>query len=402
MSEAGGAQSGEVEVLRTRPGLAFVALYRPVLLMPALLALLAYLALAAMPLDVAPARLPAVLFWFAALSALAYLLWGVLEWLSRRYVLTSGRITVGAGVISRVAADVPLRNVQHVTMSQSVIERVLGLGTIGAATAGSDGAAVHWLMVPAPHRMMTSVRREVERVQAGAASFARPLTPSSPPRPVVIGLAGGIGAGKSEVARILADLGCVVTDSDAEARAALDRPDVRSRLVEWWGPGVVGPDGRVDRGAVAKVVFADPAQRAKLEAVVHPLVKESRAEVIRRAGEGRARAVVIDAPLLFEAGVDAECDAVIFVDAPREVRLERVRATRGWDEAELARRESAQMPAEEKRRRSDEVLVNAGSEGGLRDAVSGALGRILARAGSEAKPRTGPAQGGVLESSDPR
>ncbi len=428
MSEAGGAQSGEVEVLRTRPGLAFVALYRPVLLIPALLALLAYLALAALPVDAAPARLPAMLFWFAALSALAYLLWGFLEWLSRRYVLTSGRITVDAGVISRVAADVPLRNVQHVTMSQSVLERVLGLGTIGAATAGSDGAAVHWLMVPAPHRTMASVRREVERVQGSgvrgqesgvrsqgserAPSTSPPhlptsppphaLTPSPPPRPVIIGLAGGIGAGKSEVARILADLGCVVTDSDAEARVALDRPDVRSRLVEWWGPGVVGPDGHVDRGAVAKIVFADPAQRTRLEALVHPLVKQSRAEAIRRAREDRARAVVIDAPLLFEAGVDAECDAVIFVEAPHEVRLERVRATRGWDEAELARREAAQLPAYEKRRRSHEVLVNAGSEGALREAVSGALGRILARAGSEAKPRTGPAQGGVLESSDPR
>ena len=110
------------------------------------------------------------------------------------------------------------------------------------------------------------------------------------------------------------------------------------------------PDGRVNRKAVAEIIFRDATQRQRLEALVHPLLRAGRAGLRERA-KG-AKAVVIDAPLLFEAGVDAECDTVIYVDSPREQRLARVRATRGWDEPELERREASQLPLEQKRRRS--------------------------------------------------
>lgn len=102
----------------------------------------------------------------------------------------------------------------------------------------------------------------------------------------------------------------------------------------------------------------------------------SRAEAIERARGLGARAFVIDAPLLFEAGLDGECDAVVFVDAPREVRLERVRRTRGWDESELARREAAQLRVEEKRRRSDVVVSNDGDEATLGARVAAVLDRL--------------------------
>ena len=97
-------------------------------------------------------------------------------------------------------------------------------------------------------------------------------------------------------------------------------------------------------------MFADVEERRRLESLLHPLVHAARVEVIRRASADGARAVIVDAPLLFEAGVDQECDAVVFVEASREVRARRVKESRGWDSDELARRESTQMPIEEKRR----------------------------------------------------
>jgi dephospho-CoA kinase len=197
-------------------------------------------------------------------------------------------------------------------------------------------------------------------------------------RPIVIGLAGGIGAGKSLVARVFAELGCVVIDSDAEAKAALDRPEVRRRLVEWWGSGVVGADGKVDRAEVAKIVFTDEAARRRLEALVHPLVKAARDAAVARASAAGAPAVVVDAPLLFEAGVDKECDVVVFVDAPRAARLARVKATRGWDEPELDRRERAQWGLDVKRPLADYVVVNDRDPGELRGRVGAIFHRIIA------------------------
>lgn len=194
---------------------------------------------------------------------------------------------------------------------------------------------------------------------------------------VVIGIAGGVGSGKSEVARVLAGLGAVVIDSDVQARAALERPEVKERLAEWWGAGVLRADGTVDRGAVADIVFKDPAERARLEGLVHPLVRARRADLVREAAEKGARMVVIDAPLLFEAGVDKECDAVIFVDTPREVRLGRVRAARGWDEAELDRRERNQMALREKRARSAYVVENSGDRAELEREVGRVFREVL-------------------------
>lgn len=219
----------------------------------------------------------------------------------------------------------------------------------------------------------------------------------------VIGLAGGIGAGKSRVARMLGELGCLVLDSDAQARAELESPEVKAELVRWWGPGVLDESGRVDRAAVAGIVFARPEARRSLEGLIHPRLKARRAEVIERAGladvagggagegvagvasgtapAGGVRAVVVDAPLLFEAGVNKECDAVIFVEAPVEVRLGRLARSRGWDAAELARRESAQWPLEQKRVLSDEVIQNSNDDRAdeVKAAVESALVRIERR-----------------------
>jgi dephospho-CoA kinase len=201
----------------------------------------------------------------------------------------------------------------------------------------------------------------------------------------VVGLAGGIGSGKSAVARVWERLGAVVIDSDRESRAALELPEVKRQLVAWWGDRVLNPDGTVSRGAVADVVFKDAAERAKLEGLIHPLVKRKRAEMVERARAAGAPMAVVDAPLLFEAGVDAECDAVVFVDTPRELRVARV-AGRGWTEGELSRRESAQMGLEEKRRRSALVIRNSGSEQELEAEAGRVFREVLARFGGVDQP----------------
>lgn len=193
---------------------------------------------------------------------------------------------------------------------------------------------------------------------------------------VVIGIAGGVGSGKSEVTRAFERLGAVVIDSDAQARAALEQPEVKAELVRWWGEGVLGADGGVDRKAVADIVFRDERERKRLEGLIHPLVRSRREEIIRGARARGAKVAVIDAPLLFEAGVDAECDAVVFVDAPRDIRLARVRTSRGWDEAELDRRERNQLALKEKRARSRYVIENTGDRADLERRV-GAVFREL-------------------------
>lgn len=179
--------------------------------------------------------------------------------------------------------------------------------------------------------------------------------------PVVLGIAGGIGSGKTTVAQQFAALGWVVIDSDAEAKAALLLPDVQKTLVEWWGSAILTADGHIDRASIGSIVFSDPRQRQRLEQLIHPLIAKSRREAIQAATARSGRippGVVYDAPLLFEAGLDKECDAVLFVDAPESVRIERARRGRGWDEAEYRRRQAAQWPIEQKKARCRFVVEN--------------------------------------------
>lgn len=173
----------------------------------------------------------------------------------------------------------------------------------------------------------------------------------------VIGLLGAPGSGKSHVARLWAQMGAAVIDADALAKAVLDEPEVRGRLVAWWGPGVLTEDGRIDRAAVGRRVFDDPAELARLESVIHPKVNARRGQLreMYRA-DAEVTAIVEDCPLLLERELAGDCDVLVYVDAPRGVRLERVAQTRGWDAAELHRREKNQLPLDIKRARADYVF----------------------------------------------
>jgi dephospho-CoA kinase len=175
-----------------------------------------------------------------------------------------------------------------------------------------------------------------------------------------IGLTGGIGSGKSTVSALLAARGAVVVDADRIAREVVEpgTPGLAA-VVEAFGPGVVGPDGALDRPALAAVVFADPDARARLDGIVHPLV---RARAAALAAEAPADAVVVhDVPLLVETGRWEPYDLVLVVQADPETRVARL-VRRGLAEADARARMAAQATDEQRRAVADVVLDNSGSQ----------------------------------------
>jgi dephospho-CoA kinase len=193
----------------------------------------------------------------------------------------------------------------------------------------------------------------------------------------IIGILGGIGSGKSFVARLFGDLGCLVIDSDEQVALAYRREDVKRTMVAWWGQQTYHPDGRLNRRAIAQRVFAHEAERARLEGLLHPIVAGMR-DAAMAAAPPETVAFVWDTPLLVEAGYADRCDALVFVDVPDEMRLERVRTTRGWTEADWRRREKLQMPLDIKRRMAKYIIRNTAGADDVRLQVRQVLSRILA------------------------
>lgn len=179
-------------------------------------------------------------------------------------------------------------------------------------------------------------------------------------KPPVIGLIGGIGSGKSTVGSILETLGCIVACADDNANAIIERSEIQEQLVRWWGEDVLLHDGNVDKKAIASIVFKDDAQRLRLEALLHPLIYQMQEEQFALA-DSHTQGLVIDAPLLIEAGLDTMCEALVFVDAALETRQKRVIKGRGWSVDEIIRRESTQLPLDTKRKKADYVVINEGN-----------------------------------------
>lgn len=196
----------------------------------------------------------------------------------------------------------------------------------------------------------------------------------------VIGIVGGIGSGKSFVADLFGELGGLVIKSDEQVRQAYEMAEVRQQIRSWWGDGVFHPNGEVDRQAIAARVFRDAGERKRLEQLIHPMVGRLRDELmLAHATEAAVKAFIWDTPLLYEVGLDQGCDAVVFVDAPVEIRLERVRRTRDWSREELLRREISQLPLDKKREMAQYMVVNTGDAVSARSQVAAVLSRILAK-----------------------
>jgi dephospho-CoA kinase len=176
---------------------------------------------------------------------------------------------------------------------------------------------------------------------------------------LLVGLTGNIGAGKSTVAQLLSERGATIIDADVLARRAVEAgtPAYR-KIVERWGPAVLAADGRLDRAALRRIVFADHDQLEKLNAIVHPEVERLRERLVDEARARHDRIVICDIPLLFESQNAEAFDHVILVDAPRPLRLERLVGDRGLNETEAMAMIAAQMPAELKRARADFVIEN--------------------------------------------
>lgn len=184
-----------------------------------------------------------------------------------------------------------------------------------------------------------------------------------------VGLTGGIAAGKSAVSRVLRDLGAVVIDADQLAREVVAKgtPGLDAVVAEF-GPEVLGADGELDRPAMARLVFADDDARRRLEGIVHPLVFERIVELEAAAPDDAV--VVHDIPLLAESGRAGTFDAVIVVDTPSEVQVERMVRDRGWDEEEARSRIRAQASRQDRLAIATHVVDNTGTLEDLRDRVT--------------------------------
>jgi dephospho-CoA kinase len=173
----------------------------------------------------------------------------------------------------------------------------------------------------------------------------------------ILGVTGPVAAGKSALSRRLAALGARLVDVDGLGHEALASPAAQA--------AVLAAFGTIDKRALARRVFGDVAARRRLEGIVHPIVRTRIDEEIAAARAAGAALVVLDCALLFESGLDALCDATVVVDAPDALRFARARAAHGWDEAEVRRRDAAQLPAAEKRARAGRTVVNDGDESRL-------------------------------------
>jgi dephospho-CoA kinase len=192
----------------------------------------------------------------------------------------------------------------------------------------------------------------------------------------------------------MAEKGAQVLDADTVGHVLLDQPPTREPVVARFGEGILDRSGpadappTIDRKLLAAIVFSEAGSLKALEAIIHPRMRQTFEKAISRAARKRqVSAVVLDAAVLFEARWNDLCDVIVFVDAPSDVRLSRVAASRGWSAETLASRERAQMPLDAKRGKADFVLENASDDAALGEAV-GSLWEKLVRRPRVESPRS--------------
>ena len=206
----------------------------------------------------------------------------------------------------------------------------------------------------------------------------KPLPESfNPTPPLVIGLLGGVAAGKSAVSAAMAAHGLKGIDADDKAREATEDPGIQAQLADRFGTDIMNPDGKLDRQALAREVFDNPEARQDLEAILHPVIRREITRELREA-LSRGTSVVLDAPLLLEGGLIDRCDVCIFVEAATSVRRKRAR-DRGWQDGEMERREAVQAPLAVKNARCAYTIVNDGPFTDIAQKVAAALQSIATR-----------------------
>jgi dephospho-CoA kinase len=203
------------------------------------------------------------------------------------------------------------------------------------------------------------------------ASSSRPTSRQTRrPDLILLGLTGGIAAGKSTALGAFARAGCPVLSSDAVVHELYRRPEIRDAVVDRLGARVLDSEGTVDRGALAAIAFADPDVLAFLEQLLHPLVERERERFREAAAGSGARVAVQEVPLLFERGSADRYDRTVLITAPEELRRAR--------DPRVALRQAHQMPEDEKRALADEVYVNDGPVEALEAWVAALVERLSA------------------------
>ena len=191
----------------------------------------------------------------------------------------------------------------------------------------------------------------------------------------VVGITGGIGSGKSAVTSRLEQHGITVVDADVVAREVVEPGSpVLAAIAEHFGEHILQPNGALDRAALRKIVFDNPAEREWLESVTHPAIREAIAAQLTAA---TSPYVVLSSPLLLEAGQSAFAQHVVVVDVPEEVQLSRTCARDNNDEALVRNIMAAQLPRAERCARADEVIDNNGSLEALEQTVDALHDRLL-------------------------
>jgi dephospho-CoA kinase len=194
----------------------------------------------------------------------------------------------------------------------------------------------------------------------------------------VIGIVGGIGAGKSTVAAELAALGCEIIDADRIGHELLKEPAVMDEIRKRWGEAAFSPDGSVNRSAVAKIVFEDVEELSALNAILHPRLRERiESRIAEITNKPDIPAVILDAAVLFEAGWNTLCTDIIFVSSPVKKRQQRARQGKGWDERSWATREKSQISLDKKLGMCNYTVDNSSDVSHLREQVRKLIFRVI-------------------------
>lgn len=196
---------------------------------------------------------------------------------------------------------------------------------------------------------------------ATADQHASPVPHRQPP---LIGIVGGIGSGKSSIPEAVSDLRLLIIDADRIGHQQLQIGQIQQQLVQQFGNQILQDDGQINRSALASCVFGDTAAHTaaleQLNRIVRPGI---RSEIRRQRAQAPhdVDAIILDAALLLEAGWAEDCDLLVFIDTPEELRIRRVTETRNWSAAELHRREAAQLPLHRKQEACDIIIQNSGT-----------------------------------------
>lgn len=198
--------------------------------------------------------------------------------------------------------------------------------------------------------------------------------------PPVVGITGGIGSGKTAVTDQLEALGIDVVDADLAARVIMEpgKPALAA-VAERFGSGILLPDGALDRAALRRIVFAEPAQRHWLEQLTHPLIGE---EIRSQLAAADSPYVALSSPLLLETNQKDLCELIVVVDVPEETQVERTVQRDDNDEAQVRRIMAAQLPRQERLDAADRIIDNSGSLEQLRQQVEALHESLLARFGN--------------------